>query len=728
MPSGYVPRFFSSAVLPDGRVIAEGGEYNTGCTEAWTNLGAIYDPLINTWTAITPPSGWSNIGDAQSAVLANGTYMQANCCTTETALLNPASLTWTPTGTGKADVNDEEGWALLPNGSVLTVDAYVFLTCGKNSERYSPATGAWTSAGNTPSILADCTNATNKTHEIGPQVLRPDGTAIFFGGTTCGNAAACLPGDTSVITPSAIFNSASSTWAAGPNIPQVSDGFGTNNYTLADAPATLLPNGNVLFAASPNYNAFVRPTHFFEVNAATNSIAQVAEPTDASSFNSFQWNFLVLPTGQIMALETDGSSVWIYTPSGSAKAAWAPAVTSAPANLLSGGTFTLSGTQLNGLSQGAAYGDDAQAATNYPIVKIVNSATGHVVFGRSFNFSKMTVAPGAAGSASFTMPENVEPGPSSLYAIANGIASSPVSLDLGRSAYAKPANFNGDGKSDILWRNKNGMLAIWEMNGGTVLASVGGQVVSNAWSIAGTGDFNGDGKTDILWRNKNGAIAIWEMNGGTVLANVGGQVVSNDWTIAGTGDFNGDGKSDILWRNTVTGKVTIWEMNGGTVIASVGGQVVSNDWIIAGTGDFNGDGKSDILWRNTVTGKVLIWEMNGGTVLASVGGQVVSNDWTIVGTGDFNGDGKSDILWRNKNGTVRIWEMNGGAVLASVGGQVVSNAWTIAGTGDFNGDGKSDILWRNTNGTMTIWEMNGGTVLANVGGQAVSAFQWTLVQ
>ncbi|MGH8323688.1 MAG: hypothetical protein ACRETD_07805, partial [Steroidobacteraceae bacterium] len=269
LPSGYTPRFFSSALLPDGRVIVEGGEYNTGCVEAWTNLGAIYDPLFNTWTSITPPTGWSNIGDAQATVLANGTYMQSNALSTHQALLNPSSLTWTATGTGKADGDDEEGWTLLPDKSVLTVDAFTTGGCGTNTERYSPVTGAWTSAGSTPSILADC--GAGATFELGPQVLRPDGTAVAFGGTTCGKS--CLPLNTTVITPSAIFNSATSLWAAGPNIPQVSG----NNYTLADAPAALLPNGNVLFAASPNYNAFVFPTHFFEVSTA-NSIAQVADP------------------------------------------------------------------------------------------------------------------------------------------------------------------------------------------------------------------------------------------------------------------------------------------------------------------------------------------------------------------------------------------------------------------------------------------------------------------
>ena len=143
--------YFSSAVLPDGRVIVEGGEDNAAsannCQAVWTTLGAIYAPKTNKWTSISPPSGWSFIGDADSVILPHGTYMQANCCTKESALLYIQSLTWKSTGKGKYDINDEEGWTLLPDGRVLTIDAYVFhyKANGRNYEMYNPSTGSWRS-------------------------------------------------------------------------------------------------------------------------------------------------------------------------------------------------------------------------------------------------------------------------------------------------------------------------------------------------------------------------------------------------------------------------------------------------------------------------------------------------------------------------------------------------------------------------------------------------------
>ena len=80
------------------------------------------------------------------------------------------------------------------------------------------------------------------------------------------------------------------------------------------------------------------------------------------------------------------------------------------------------------------------------------------------------------------------------------------------------SDFNGDGKSDILWQNDNGQVAIWELNGTTV---IGGGIVGNpgpSWEVIATGDFNGDGISDILWQNDSGEVDIWEMNGTSLMA------------------------------------------------------------------------------------------------------------------------------------------------------------------------------------------------------------------
>jgi FG-GAP-like repeat len=272
-------------------------------------------------------------------------------------------------------------------------------------------------------------------------------------------------------------------------------------------------------------------------------------------------------------------------------------------------------------------------------------------------------------------------------------------------------DFNGDSKSDILWRNDNGDVALWQMNGSTLTTASAFANVSTDWKISNTGDFNGDSKADILWRNNDGQVAIWQMNGNTPTAQTVIGAAATDWKISGTGDFNGDGKSDLVWRNN-DGQVAIWQMNGNTPTAQTVIGAASTDWKISGTGDFNGDGKSDLLWRKA-DGSVAMWQMNGTTPISQTVFANVSTDWQIAGTGDFNGDGKADILWRNNDGQVAIWQMNGTTVLSkdlATPYPSVDNSWKISGTSDFNGDGKADILWRNDNGSVETWLMNGSTV------------------
>ena len=269
----------------------------------------------------------------------------------------------------------------------------------------------------------------------------------------------------------------------------------------------------------------------------------------------------------------------------------------------------------------------------------------------------------------------------------------PVTLDSSWSV-AGVGDFNGDGKPDILLRNTDGSLVDWTMNGSDIVAGQNLTYQGNAvaldssWSVAGVGDFDGDGKSDILWRNAYGSLVDWTMNGSDIVAGQNvtyqGNAVALDrsWSVAGVGDFNGDDKSDILWRNS-NGSLVDWTMNGSEIVAgqhvTYQGNAVALDssWSVAGVGDFNGDGKSDILWRNS-NGSLVDWTMNGSDIVAgqhvTYQGSAVALDssWSVAAVGDFNGASNSDILWRNTSGSLAEWAMNGPAI--SSGHLVVTKA------------------------------------------------------
>jgi hypothetical protein len=392
MSSNYGPLYFASAVLPDGRVIVEGGEYNF-LIGVETNQGSIYDPVTNTWTSVSPPVGWSEIGDAPGAVLDNGTFTLGDITSRRQVLFNATTLTWTPTGTGKADNYSEEGFCKLPNGKLLIVDC----SNATNSELYDPGTGLWSSAGSTIVRLPDAGSL-----EIGPHIQRPNGTSVAFGGTLH----------------NAIYNFATGTWIATSDFP--------NGNDMADAPCALLPNGNVLVATSPGI--FNTPVTFFTFDGT--SFTQVPATRTSAALTSYQERFLLLPTGQVLSLVADGMQNHIdaelFTSAGAPDPAWRPAITSAPATLTRGTTVQISGTQFNGLSVGSDYGDDCTNATNYPIVRFTNNATRHVFYARTHDHSTMAIATGSkVVSTMVDTPANMETGPSKIEVVANGIASRP---------------------------------------------------------------------------------------------------------------------------------------------------------------------------------------------------------------------------------------------------------------------------------------------------------------
>jgi hypothetical protein len=423
MPSGYDPLYFASAILPDDRMIVEGGEY-LGGTPTWSDKGAIYNPVTNTWKSVAPPTGWTNMGDAASDVLANGTFILQQPCqdclsknpifASDQALFNATGLNWLVIpGEGKNDPNDEEGWNLLPSGQLLTVDTWLTPT----TEFFNPVSLSWSFAGNTVESPVNTPAV-----EIGPQVVMPGGNTYVVGaGTSTDIGTKCTTDRTA---PTALYNYTAGKWVNGPAIPTI----GGLQYDSADGPGSILPDGNVLFDVSAC--VYDTPLAFFLYHASTNTLSAVPDVPNAANDSSYYTRLLALPNGQV--LFDDGSrQMLVYTAGGTPNPAWAPSVSSISTTTLTPGqTASLSGTQLAGLSQGAAYGDDVQDNTNFPIVQITNSKTGVVTYARTSNWTSVSIAPGAASSTEFTVSASTPAGPSSLVVIANGIASAPVGVTI----------------------------------------------------------------------------------------------------------------------------------------------------------------------------------------------------------------------------------------------------------------------------------------------------------
>ncbi|MFL6688764.1 MAG: hypothetical protein ACJ8IR_01045 [Alphaproteobacteria bacterium] len=407
MSSDYKPLYFASQVLSDGRFIVNGGEYNN-CSAVWTTKGALYDPVADKWTAVTPPTGWSTIGDATSIMFADSTYVLTNCCTSDYAIasISGNNVTWnikTGASTGKGDSNNEEGWTTLPDNTILTVDANRNLGVGQNNvEILSQSTNKWTQAGTTKDSVVDASS-----HEVGPAPLLPTGF-VFQAGATANND---------------VYDPVSGKWSAATHF---------TNADSADGPAVVLPNGHALFQVSPG--VFNAPSHFYEVevkNPTTMTVKQVNEPASAGGQSSYEGRLVILPTGQAF-WPSDVGDIQIYTPKGHAKAGWLPTITNVSNSLDRGSANNVvKGTQFNGFTEGGYYGDDEQAATNFPLVRITNTGSGTVCYARTHDFSSRGISKkGDAGQAKFDVPNNCDTGASTLEVVVNGIASAASSVTI----------------------------------------------------------------------------------------------------------------------------------------------------------------------------------------------------------------------------------------------------------------------------------------------------------
>jgi hypothetical protein len=414
---------FASAVLADGRVVVCGGEVSDASgsvQEDLNNTCEVYDPVANAWAMFASPTMagstavWGQIGDASCALLPDGTLLMGSKTDNNVARLDPVALTWTSAqsrpGVGSSD---EDSWVLMPDNTVVAP------SCKKPPTTwvYDVASNTWMPGNDLP------TSVIGAGSEIGPGLLRYDGTAFFLGGNEH----------------TAIYSAgANPQWTNGPDLPnQLGQKIG-----ILDGPAALLVNGNVLFGAGwalkDDFGNYSQPSWYFEFDGT--QFFKTSDPPNSDG-RTMDTRLLLLPDGDVMFCRQNDSSFYAYHSPAAPQDNFRPVIQMCPANLTPGSTIQVSGLQFNGLSQAVAYGDDSQTATNYPLVKIVNKRSNHVRFCRTFNHTtvdgsgdtvpSMGVATGSTViTTNVDIPADIEMGDSQLFVVANGIASIPFDVTI----------------------------------------------------------------------------------------------------------------------------------------------------------------------------------------------------------------------------------------------------------------------------------------------------------
>ena len=383
--------YFSTQVLLDGRVYVAGGEYGSGGPKS-----EVWDPKTNVWTQCPQIVTGHAISDANSELLPTGNVLQAVVDTGGTRLnyiYNPTTNSYSHTGSCLRG-NNEAVWVKLPDNSIIFLDNY-----SVTSERYIPASGTWINDASAPVELFDPYGS-----EAGAGFLLPNGKVYFIGSTPT----------SAYYTPTGTTTAGS--WIAGPALP--------NGWGAPDAASSIMPDGKILMALSPTPTSgdhFPDSTAFFQFDYTTNTYTALSAPGvagDTVSGPSYITNMLSLPDGTILYTRQGHDQYFEYVPDSGPLAAGKPAISNIITNTCS--NYTITGTLFNGISEGAAYGDDWQMSTNYPIVRLSSGSNVYYATTSSWNRPGAVMTGAALDTAKFDLPAGLPAGTYSVQVVADG--------------------------------------------------------------------------------------------------------------------------------------------------------------------------------------------------------------------------------------------------------------------------------------------------------------------
>ncbi|MGH7952171.1 MAG: RICIN domain-containing protein, partial [Limisphaerales bacterium] len=268
--------------------------------------------------------------------------------------------------------------------------------------------------------------------EMGADYLLPNGK-VFVSGATSNNI---------IYTPSPLGGTNAGSWVLGPVTKTATDQFNCGDYEGA-----AMANGNVLLIAASYTTGNAT---FFEYDYIANTLTQVPDPYGAAGYAT---PMLDLPDGGVLFWNA------IYYPTNRLPlASGQPIISNITQNV--DGSYQLTGSQLNGINEGALGGsDDMQANSNYPLVRMTNNVTGYVYYARTYGWNKTGVLnpTNEATVTQFALPGNLPSGTYSLVVVANGNPSAPMTFTYSPpSAPTGLAATAGNAQASVSWNSVSG--------------------------------------------------------------------------------------------------------------------------------------------------------------------------------------------------------------------------------------------------------------------------------
>jgi hypothetical protein len=251
-------------------------------------------------------------------------------------------------------------------------------------------------------------------------------------------------------------------------------------------------------------------------------------------------------------------------------------------------------------------------------------------------------------------------------------------------------------------------------------------VLDGSETIVGAADWDGDGRSDVLAKDSDGYLYLFPGDAAKLGARVLLGVGWNDYTVAGVADWDKDGKADVIARYDPTGELFVYPGENKRAPSSQPRSLIGagfGSYTFAGVADWDKDGKTDLIARDDTSGTLYLYPGENKRTASSQARASLGTGWNgrqMYGTIDRTGDGAPDVV-AQVNNDGNLWLYPGSGMRSPYTGTPVrhqiGNGWanaTMVTTPDFNGGGAIDFVAQ-LPGTK-IWQLYPGVVGTGTGG------------